>query len=96
MSNEKEVKLPSDTTKRKYQDIIVHAIFTLNDRNGASRTSIWKFIQTKHQDTVRDRKIFFAHLKRAADEEEYVFSPDKKMGRFKLTKKFREFLMRKV
>lgn len=90
------LKETSEATKKKYQDIIVTAIFTLNERNGSARNQIWKFVQMKYQDTIRDRKIFFTHLKRAADEEQYVFSPDKKMGRFKLTKKFRDFIMKKV
>lgn len=38
-------KPASEATKRKYKDIIVHAIFTLNDRKGSMSTSIWKFIQ---------------------------------------------------
>lgn len=90
------VKDMKNTTKMKYMDIIVEAIFVLNDREGSSREAIWKYIQAKHQNTVRDKKIFLSHLKRAADEGEYVEHPSKKIGRFKLTKKFREFVRNKV
>jgi hypothetical protein len=41
-----------NTTKMKYMDIIVEAIFVLNDREGSSREAIWKYIQAKHQNTV--------------------------------------------
>ncbi len=36
------------------------------------------------------------NLKRAADEAQYVFQPDPKIFRYKLTKKFRELLRNKV
>lgn len=89
-------KTPSEATKRKYKDIIVHAIFTLNERKGSSTQAIWKFIQTKHQDTVRSRKVFYTNLKRAADEATYVYQEDKKIQRFRLTKTMRELLRKKA
>lgn len=78
--------------------MIAHAIFTLTDRvnvrTGVAINSIWKFVQTKYE--LNNKNIFYANLKRAADEEEYVLCPDKKNLRYKLTKKFREFLVKKV
>ena len=94
----KEQKPQTQATKIKYQGMIAHAILALSDRvnvrTGIAANSIWKFVQTKYEQ--HNKKIFYANLKRAADEEEYVFCPDKKSGRYKLTKKFRELMMKKV
>lgn len=45
-------------------------------------------MQTKYEQ--HNKKVFYANLKRHADEEDYVVCPDKKNRRYKLTKKFRE------
>ena len=82
--------------KKKYLDMITEALLHLNEREGSSRDQIWKYIKVKFNDSITDEKQFLTNLQRIAREDNHVECADKKMGRYKLTAKYRERFLNKT
>ena len=80
--------------KFKYVEMISDAICKLGERKGSSREAIWKFLMTRYQASIRDKKIFLVQLKRIADNGKFVKKSDNNQMRYKLTPGFRERYLR--
>lgn len=81
-------------TKFKYAEMIVDAIFKLGERKGSSREAIWKFLQTRYQSSVGNKKLFLVQLKRLADKGKFVMKNPNNAVRFRLPSAFREKYMK--
>ena len=76
--------------KLKYLEMIVDAVFTLGERKGSSREAIWKYLQMKYPESVSQKKIFLAQMRRISAENAQIEKSGSNMQRFKLRSNFRQ------
>ena len=81
----------------RYLDMVCEAIFTLNERGGATRDKIWNFLSSKrdYAASIKDKKVFVVQLRRILKDNAYVV-PGKNNRRFSLTAKFKTKLVKHV
>ena len=75
-------------SKISYLDMITKAIFEIGDRKGASRDAIWKYLQVKFPESVRDKKIFISRLYKISKEENQVEKSKGNLHRFRLSQSY--------
>lgn len=80
--------------KHSYAQMIVEAIIALNERKGASRQSIWKYVASQYPDTMTQQKIFAVQLRRLSHDATQVVKKDGNAFRYILNKNFKDRLMR--
>ena len=80
--------------KLQYINMITQAIFDIGDRKGASRDAIWKYLQMKFPEDVRDKKIFLARLLKISKEDNQVNKAANNAARFRLDMNFRNRMLR--
>ena len=58
----------------RYLDMVCEAIFTLNERGGATRDQIWNFLSSKrdYSTSIKDKKMFLIQLRRIVKDKAYV------------------------
>lgn len=82
------------STKLPYIDMITHAIFEIADRKGASRDMIWKYLQVKFPEGVRDKKVFVARLYKLSKEDNHIQGVKGNIHRFRLSQQYRGKLIK--
>ena len=80
--------------KLQYIDMITQAILQIGDRKGASSQAIWKFLQMKFPEDIRDRKLFQARLSKVSKEDNQVNKVAGQAQRFKLDSNYRARMIR--
>ena len=74
--------------------MITQAIFEIADRKGASRDALWKFVQMKFPEDVRDKKIFLVRLNKIAKEDNQVHRVPGNAMRYRLETNYRGRMVR--
>jgi len=79
--------------KQSYLAMVAEAIFHLQERKGSSAQAIWKYVQTRFPESVRDQKLFRVQLSRIAQAGGKHVEKSTP-GRFKLNRDFRRKVLR--
>ena len=80
--------------KHTYAEMIQIGLHTLNERDGSSRQELWKCIQAKYPES--DYRSYLVRLKKLTSESKSFVVHGKNVQRFKLEKKFRVKLQKRI